>query len=319
MKHTPKHARHTLARKRTILELLGLSALLYLSFQQHETLSEAVKTLKNSQISFVVLACLLYWFLLPLTSYSYRLLTKRHVPIVTTYLAQLAASGPGRVIPGGLGHLGFGALNLRKMGFPLQEALAVTIANNIIGFLTNLLIVMSAFILRPSTSNASLDFFSTTTLIFIFICTIFVVCLLLLLSRRRKTNKNIKKFTKQWSMLRSELAQRPLHIFLLILIAGAIALGHATILLLSGNALHISIGLSDALIALGIGVAAGGALPTPGGLGAVEAGTIGSLVALGYDPVSATSVTLIFRTATYWQPLLPGLISYLYLRKRSLL
>lgn len=120
-------------------------------------------------------------------------------------------------------------------------------------------------------------------------------------------------------MLAKQLGSKPTKLLLLIAVATAIVLGHALVLMFSGKALDITINLTDAIIALSVGVFVGGAVPTPGGLGAVEAGTISALILLGYEPAAATSVALLFRVATYWQPLVPGIASYLYLRKESLL
>jgi uncharacterized membrane protein YbhN (UPF0104 family) len=47
------------------------------------------------------------------------------------------------------------------------------------------------------------------------------------------------------------------------------------------------------------GVALGSIVPTPGGLGGVEAGLIAAFVAFGYDPTLAASATVLFRLATY--------------------
>lgn len=55
--------------------------------------------------------------------------------------------------------------------------------------------------------------------------------------------------------------------------------------------------------------------PTPGGIGATEAALIGSLVAVGIDNQQAVPAVFFFRLITFWLPILPGWISFTWLRR----
>ncbi|MDP9385626.1 MAG: flippase-like domain-containing protein [Actinomycetota bacterium] len=59
----------------------------------------------------------------------------------------------------------------------------------------------------------------------------------------------------------------------------------------------------------------GNLLPLPGGIGGVDGGMIGALVAFGVDGGLAVVSVLIFRAYTFWLPTLPGAIAYLQLRR----
>jgi len=261
----------------------------------------------------------MYWLLLPLTTISYRLLSYRKIPLGTTILSQLAGAGPGRIIPGGLGHMSIGAVHLNKIGLNLQKAIVVTVANNVIGLITNLVIVIIAIFYHPDLITRMIGGINVQSIIAFLIIIIASISIFQWLSHARKTRSTIKKLNRHWKHLFEILLKKPQKIFGLFGIAVLITLGHSTMLILSGDALNVHIHLVDAIIALSAGVLIGGAIPTPGGLGAVEAGTISALILLGYGSTEATSVALLFRTATYWQPLLPGIISYLYLREKKLL
>jgi uncharacterized protein (TIRG00374 family) len=58
----------------------------------------------------------------------------------------------------------------------------------------------------------------------------------------------------------------------------------------------------------------GNLLPMPGGVGGVEGGMIGALVAFGVDGGLAVVAVLVFRGFTFWLPLIPGVIAYFQLR-----
>jgi uncharacterized protein (TIRG00374 family) len=59
----------------------------------------------------------------------------------------------------------------------------------------------------------------------------------------------------------------------------------------------------------------GNLLPLPGGVGGVEGGMIGALVAFGVDSGLAVVAVLVFRAFTFWLPLIPGVVAYFQLRK----
>jgi uncharacterized protein (TIRG00374 family) len=59
----------------------------------------------------------------------------------------------------------------------------------------------------------------------------------------------------------------------------------------------------------------GNLLPMPGGVGGVEGGMIGALVAFDVDGGLAVVAVLVFRAFTFWLPLIPGVIAYFQLRR----
>jgi len=59
----------------------------------------------------------------------------------------------------------------------------------------------------------------------------------------------------------------------------------------------------------------GNLLPMPGGVGGVEGGMIGALVAFNVDGGLAVAAVLIYRAFTFWLPLIPGVIAYFQLRR----
>jgi uncharacterized membrane protein YbhN (UPF0104 family) len=59
----------------------------------------------------------------------------------------------------------------------------------------------------------------------------------------------------------------------------------------------------------------GNLLPLPGGLGGVEGGMIGALVAFGVDFNLAVLAVLSYRAISFWFPTVPGTIAYFQLRR----
>lgn len=64
------------------------------------------------------------------------------------------------------------------------------------------------------------------------------------------------------------------------------------------------------------GTALGQAVPTPGGIGGVEAILSAALAAAGLDVSTAISATLLFRLVTFWLPVIPGWLAFRHLANR---
>ncbi|MGI8801940.1 MAG: lysylphosphatidylglycerol synthase transmembrane domain-containing protein [Solirubrobacteraceae bacterium] len=56
-------------------------------------------------------------------------------------------------------------------------------------------------------------------------------------------------------------------------------------------------------------------LPLPGGIGGVDGGMIGSLIAFGVDGSLAVLAVLVYRAFSFWLPTIPGAIAYFQLRR----
>lgn len=69
---------------------------------------------------------------------------------------------------------------------------------------------------------------------------------------------------------------------------------------------------------LSIGALLGAAVPTPGGLGGVEAGILGGLIACGVPAAPALAATLLYRVMTYWLPIVPGIAALPWVRRHYL-
>jgi len=319
MKHLIAKEHHRHLKKRALVELGGLLVLVGISVSQRTLIADSLHAVADSNRHTLGLLFLCYWALLPLTAFSYQLLSSQRIQIRTTALVQLAAAGPGRIIPGGLGHLSFAAVHLSHEGIRLRKAVVITVANNLIGLTTNGIVVTVALLIAPRAWRTIADNISTLYVLFITLGMLAVLVVMVWLSHARNTRRTIRRVNSEWSRLIIYLLGRPFRILGIATIALIIIFGHVIMLLLAGSAVSVTITITDALIALGVGVLLGGALPTPGGIGAVEAGTSTSLIILGYTPEQALATALLFRAVTYWMPLIPGTFAYIYLRRQSLL
>ncbi|MFF9040306.1 YbhN family protein [Streptomyces sp. NPDC014892] len=83
----------------------------------------------------------------------------------------------------------------------------------------------------------------------------------------------------------------------------------AGVLVTVGLALGLDVPVTHMALAYLAATVAVALVPTPGGLGSVEAALVVALVAAGGSTAVATAVVLAFRVVTVWLPLLPGALT----------
>jgi uncharacterized membrane protein YbhN (UPF0104 family) len=320
MKHLIHENHHPHLKKRAYLEFIGLAVLVAFVFFQRELLQNSIVTVLGVEILWFVLLLGAYWILLPLTAISYRIITPKpkRINLFNTVLAHLAGAGPGRIIPGGIGNISISALHLKKSGLTIEQAIGVVITNNLFGFFTNILLLFMVLLSRPETTLLLSENISSQQIFVTIGISTALVVLGQWLMHARSTKTEVHKVARQWKKIFFNFISHPLRVIGVILIGFFIALVHTFMLDLSAFALGVGLGFTDALIALSFGIIVGSIFPTPGGIGGVEAGITAALIVLGYDAAISASIAVLFRVATYWQPLVPGTLAYLYLREKRL-
>jgi len=86
--------------------------------------------------------------------------------------------------------------------------------------------------------------------------------------------------------------------------------GYSLCLYASVRAVGADVNLAAAAIVFLTGNTVGTAIPTPGGIGAVEAALVAGLGAAGVPGGLAVPAVLLFRLLSFWLPLLPGYIAW---------
>ncbi|MYV57180.1 lysylphosphatidylglycerol synthase domain-containing protein, partial [Streptomyces sp. SID3212] len=82
-------------------------------------------------------------------------------------------------------------------------------------------------------------------------------------------------------------------------------------------ALHVPVPAMHVAIAYLAASVAAAAVPTPGGIGSVDAALVVALVTAGASVAVATSAVLGFRIITVWLPLVPGALVLGHLVRRK--
>jgi uncharacterized membrane protein YbhN (UPF0104 family) len=99
----------------------------------------------------------------------------------------------------------------------------------------------------------------------------------------------------------------------------AFPMAHAAVLVAVARAVHVTVPVGGLVLAYLFASTAAGWLPTPAGLGSLDAALGLTLVSAGASAVAATTAVLGYRLVTAWLPLIPGvLVLAVLVRRREL-
>jgi uncharacterized protein (TIRG00374 family) len=235
-----------------------------------------------------------------------------------TLLAQIAGSFVTLVTPAAVGGVALNIRYLRKAGVSPADAGSSVGVSQVIAFALHLLmlIIFAAF-----TRTARAHSLRPPNWVWIALGTLAVVVLIALAipAGRRLLRSRLAPALSQVIPRLLDIAQRPAK--LAEGIGGALLLTVAYIFCLETSVLAFggSVALTGVAVVYLTGSAIGSAVPTPGGIGAVEAALSAGLTAAGMPGAKAIGAVLLFRLVTFWLPVPIGWAAMHYLQRHDAL
>ncbi|MCX5192495.1 flippase-like domain-containing protein [Streptomyces sp. NBC_00249] len=232
-------------------------------------------------------------------------------------LAQVAGSFVNLVSPSGLGGLALNVRFLQCAGIPTPLALSSIGVTQAAGLILHTLLVVLFTWLASSTYDSPLPSGATLTSCFL-VLAVLVAAVLALPVARRWLAVRLRPLLSDVLPRLLDLLRDPLK-----LTAGVV--GQLLISLMSVACLYccaLAFGQHPDFAAVAVanlvGVAVGSAVPTPGGVGGVEAALAFALEKItGMPEGSAIAPVLLFRLLTFWLPVLPGWLAFVWLQRNK--
>jgi uncharacterized membrane protein YbhN (UPF0104 family) len=252
------------------------------------------------------------WFGAALTLAAF---ASKRLPLWRVTLTQAAGSFVALAAPAGIGPA---ALNLRlltRRGISTPVAVATVALVQVSQFVVTILLLV---VLSVATGDGGLvQLPSTTVLLAIGGVALAVLATLLVPAVRTWVLAKIRPTIQQvWPRL-SEMLGQPGRLALGIAGNVVMTLGYVLAFDAALAAFGQELSLVEVAVIYLVGNAAGAAVPTPGGLGAIEAALIFGLTTAGVPAALATSATVLFRVATYWARIPIGWAAMRYLQKKG--
>lgn len=251
-------------------------------------------------------------------SLAYRNLALHPVRFRELFVVENAAVFASRLLPAGVGGMGVHGVYLHKRRHTIAQATAIVAMNNTLGFVMHLCLLFLCFLWAPGEFKLiELPPAFSKWPIWLVVSALFgaLVMVPAVKSRLRSALAELRVVARQYRARPQKLAWASLCLV-------GLTLSNWLILYLAWFAIApdmlSSVGMVTVFVVLTMGIFLGAAVPTPGGLAGVEAGLVAGLTAQGLSFSAALAVALLFRVATYWAPLIPGLICLVYARQKKL-
>ncbi|MEO8518335.1 MAG: lysylphosphatidylglycerol synthase transmembrane domain-containing protein [Dermatophilaceae bacterium] len=235
---------------------------------------------------------------------------------VRTYLTQLAVAFSGLVAPSAIGNIALNMRYLQKAGVePAVAGGSVGLAQ-LAQFSSYFVLILLSSVLAGTGQQASFTPPLAAVIGLIVAAALILVALAVPAGRRLVMGRFLPVVRR--------VVPRVVAIFqdprkVATLFAGALLLDLSFVAAL--NCATRAFGATPSIAAVAVvyfaGAIIGSAVPTPGGLGGVEAALSAGLVAVGLEASVAVSSVLLFRLCTYWLPIPFGWASLNYLQRAN--
>jgi uncharacterized protein (TIRG00374 family) len=293
-----------------IIVILALTVFL----PELDSLKQSLQAVKDADLSWLIFGQIVFFLGLPILAWQFLVIAIKKIEFWLTYRVEMASLFVSKLFPSSLGTfaLNYYYLTVKKhTNLQAASVMAINAATSAIAYI--FIIAFAILFDKGNLTQANV----TTTInwknIFIAMGIVILLAFVSLIFKkiRQKVGKSLKEFMKTIAVYKD----RKKDVFMATFLNFAGSLTSLFALWASAHSLGIDISLSQALVAYVLGNIIGGLVPTPGGIGAVEAGVYSGLLLIGVNSSEAITVTLIYRFLTYWVPIAPGYYYFWTLRK----
>jgi glycosyltransferase 2 family protein len=235
-----------------------------------------------------------------------------------TLLTQVACSFVTLVTPVAVGGVALNLRYLRKKKLASADAVASVGVSQVIAFTLHLILLVAFIALAGSSHDTSIRPPDWTYIALAVLVSVALVVLAVPAGRKLLLSRLTSTLSQVVPRL-LDIAQQPAKLAEGVGGALLVDLAYISCLAVSVRAFGGSLSFAAVAVVYLTGSAIGSAVPTPGGIGAVEAALSAGLTAAGLHGTVAFSAVLLFRTVTFWLPVPLGWLALNYLQRREVL
>jgi len=307
--------------KSSIFVVILIGLLLYLFLPDAETIQESFELIKGASLEWVLVAIFLFFGTIPLNAMQLRVVSDIKVKFWLTYKVQMAYLFIGKLLPSSISAFVVNSFYLHAIGHtPSQtasviaiKAVSSSIAFMILGLIAIILSINNLGglnLISEVDSNVNINFEALLLILVIGGISLFWV-LLKIEKTRDFLRKTVGNFWGQFK----EYRNRPRDVFFAVIYSFILTTMQILTLYACSLALGMEVSFTQIFIIFTLGNTAAMLVPTPGGVGAAEAGLYAGFTLMGFPSSASLAVVTLYRVITFWMPIIPGFIFFINLRK----
>ncbi|MDA3647588.1 lysylphosphatidylglycerol synthase domain-containing protein [Saccharopolyspora indica] len=301
----------------TVIGLLLIGAAVYLLLPELSSMDEVLLAARHADWGWLAVAVLTGFLAILLSSISVQGSSRVPLPFWRTLAVQVAAAFTGRTTPGGAGFFGINVVYMERLGLRRPLAVGVTLLNQAgTGAVAFAVAVVGVFAIGLSGTFTRLSFPAGWPVLVAAVAVLVAAAAVLAspFGRRRIAAPALEVGRELLDTLRHPV--RALQLFgggLGYLVVSGLGLAACL------AALHLEFSWVAVTVVFIIGNTLGHLVPSPGGLGAVEAVLLAGLSAMGIPATAAVTAVLLSRLLTYWLPVVPGIAMFRLLQHEGVI
>lgn len=235
-----------------------------------------------------------------------------------TFLAQFAASFANRLAPSFAGGVALNVRYLQRAGLDTPVAASSVGLSAIASFTVHITLVILFAVWAGRSAGSAVSVSEPQYLIIgVAVLLVLGIAAYAVPSVRDVLRRRVLPVLRRSFDGLGDVLRRPGKVLLLLGGAATITVCYLLGLFFAIEAFGGGLSLATVGLVYLVGSAMAAAVPTPGGLGAVEAALIAGLVAAGLANPIAVPAVFMFRLATFWLPIVPGWLGFSYLQRRE--
>jgi uncharacterized membrane protein YbhN (UPF0104 family)/predicted Ser/Thr protein kinase len=305
-------------RPRTLVMILAGALAVYSLLPQFGNLGDTIDAFGEARWEWTpaLLAASLAYFVFATVSFLGSV--AQPMPMAASARSQVASSFAQLVGPASSGKMALAGRFLQRNGLTSAEASASVALNSIAGIVTHLLLMAGFFAWAGGADVGGISLPSIGTLLLAAGVGLAAVAIASLFPQvRRLVIRPIIDGIRRAAGYVAQIVRSPIRVAALLGGSTLITMSYLFALVFSVEA--FGGGLTVAQIgAAYLGAAAiANIAPTPGGIGPLEAAMVAALTGFGLEAGIAISAVLTFRLATFWLPIAPGWVTFLWMERRG--
>lgn len=304
-------------KRRTILLICLIIVAIYVLLPQFGSFQKSLSVLKTINLVPVSAALLSITATFFLAAQTYRLLSLKPLQYHRTVLVAVANMFTNRLLPAGTGSIATFYLYLRRNKHTVTQAGSVIAVNNFLGFAAHISLLGLIFLFyRQGFSGFKVPNVNPGYVVSVIGLVLVIV---LLLTLKRSWHRRLRNNWRQLQKNAYYYLRYPKRLAGAFVSSMTLTLFHSATLWFCTMSVGLEITFLAALAVFSIGILAGTATPTPGGLGGTEAGLLAGLIGYQVPPEIALAAVIVYRLVGYWLTLVIGIFTYGYITRRGYL
>lgn len=296
-----------------LLALLTLKVIV----PQLSDLQDSIAAVSSANSYWVLLGLFVFFLSVPLAALQLVVLALRPIDFGLTFRVQTAVLFVSKLFPQSIGGISLNVYYLMKKGHSAGQSAAVMAMDGFSNGIAYLILIIIGLLISPISLQAltrNIDISGNLITFIVILLAGAIYTVFHSVSIRKRIQKVVAGLKNNFASYK----EKPLNVIWAGICNGLGSLTSIFVLWASAQAFGVELSFSSALLAYTFGNIASTIIPTPGGIGAVEAGIYAGLTLTGINGADATLITLLYRLITYWVPFIPGYYAFWSLRKNLL-